>query len=75
MTKASVFLLVFAAACVGATAAVREREFPSLYTNTWAVDVEGGEREAKALAAKWGFNYNGQVSLGILPRAPTPRRA
>ena len=75
MTKAAV-LLVFAAACVGAaTAAVRERELPSLYTNTWAVEVEGGEREAKALAAKWGFNYNGQVSLGILPRAPTPRRA
>jgi hypothetical protein len=55
-----------------ASAAIRDRDAPPVYTNTWAVEVEGGKTEAEALAAKFGFNYIGQVSLGILPRAPTP---
>ena len=68
-----VLLLIVAVAYVGAaSAAIRDRDSPPVYTNTWAVEVEGGETEAEALAAKLGFNYIGQVSLGILPRAPTP---
>ena len=33
-----------------------------LYTNVWAVEVDGGEEEADALAAKYHFVNKGQVS-------------
>ena len=35
---------------------------PPLYTNAWAVEVEGGEKVADELAAKYGFINKGQVS-------------
>ena len=34
---------------------------PLYYTNVWAVEVDGGEKEADALAAKHHFVNKGQV--------------
>uniref|UniRef100_A0A673LWH1 Furin-1-like n=1 Tax=Sinocyclocheilus rhinocerous TaxID=307959 RepID=A0A673LWH1_9TELE len=33
-----------------------------IYTNTWAVHIEGGAREAERIAHKHGFISHGQVS-------------
>ena len=65
---AAVFLWVaVAAACIGAgdcrigRATPQDAAAPPLYTNTWAVEVEGGEKVAAALAAKYGFTNKGKV--------------
>ena len=65
------FLL--AAVCIAAAAAARSNgeSAAPVYTNSWAVQVEGSEKEADALAAKYGFVNNGQVS----PRTSTHLRA
>ncbi len=34
----------------------------AVYTDKWAVQIEGGEEVAKRLAAEHGFTYLGQVS-------------
>ena len=35
------------------------------FTNTWAVEIQGGESRAKALADKHGFLYLGEILPGI----------
>ena len=35
------------------------------YTNSWAVEVKGGEDIAKELARKHGFDFKGKVRHGI----------
>ena len=37
-------------------------EAQPLYANVWAVEMDGGEKEADALAAKYHFVNKGQVS-------------
>lgn len=32
------------------------------YSDSWAVEVSGGEEKARELAAKHGFTFKGQVS-------------
>ena len=66
---AAVFLWVaVAAACIaagdcriGRGPAPQDAAASPLYTNTWAVEVEGGEKVADALAAKYGFTNKGKV--------------
>ena len=75
------FFLTFAvsAVCVaGAAVAGRHGTVP-VYTNSWAVEVEGGGSDADALAAKYGFINKGSVSLacnfpprGCCPKLPNP---
>ncbi|XP_035668240.1 furin-like isoform X3 [Branchiostoma floridae] len=36
-------------------------EKPKLYSNQWAVDVVGGEEEARRLALSHGFTYKGKI--------------
>ncbi|XP_078617601.1 proprotein convertase subtilisin/kexin type 4-like isoform X3 [Branchiostoma floridae x Branchiostoma japonicum] len=36
-------------------------EKPKLYSNQWAVDVVGGEEEARRLAQSHGFTYKGKI--------------
>ncbi|CAH1254307.1 FURIN [Branchiostoma lanceolatum] len=40
-------------------------EKPKLYSNQWAVEVVGGEEEAKKLAQSHGFSYKGKILSGI----------
>ena len=65
MARLLVFLFVFAAAanCFAGAPRGRGREGleSPIYTNVWAVQVTGGEEEAEALAAKYGFVNNGPV--------------
>lgn len=35
---------------------------PHGYSDSWAVEVSGGEANARELAAKHGFTFKGQVS-------------
>ena len=51
--------LVVVAAVGAEAAAFRERELFSVYTKTWAVELDGGETAAETLAAKWGFIETG----------------
>ena len=37
----------------------------NVYTNHWAVRIEGGHEEADKLAAKYGYNNLGQVRLSL----------
>jgi subtilisin family serine protease len=50
-------LLAAVFCCIPATGA----QSPPRYTNTWAVEVEGGKRMADAVAAKYGFVNKGSV--------------
>lgn len=34
-----------------------------LYSNKWALKIEGGEKSARRLAEKHGFKYLGRVSI------------
>ena len=49
------------ALCIGADAATGHYESPPVYTNSWAVQVDGGLSAADALATKYGFVNKGQV--------------
>ncbi|XP_066273671.1 furin-like isoform X3 [Branchiostoma lanceolatum] len=40
-------------------------EKPKLYSNQWAVEVVGGEEEARKLAQSHGFSYKGKILSGI----------
>ncbi|XP_078690611.1 furin-like protease kpc-1 isoform X3 [Branchiostoma floridae x Branchiostoma belcheri] len=40
-------------------------EKPKLYSNQWAVEVVGGEAEARKLAQSHGFSYKGKILNGI----------
>ena len=59
MWTSAIFLL---AAVAAAHPSPRPKEDVPLYANVWAVEVEGGESAADALAAKYGFVNRGQVS-------------
>ena len=72
MARLLVFLFVFAAAAICFAAAAgaprgrgREGLESPIYTNVWAVQVTGGEEEAEALAAKYGFVNNGPVRSAV----------
>ena len=67
MERGAVLLLTvaaFAAYIMGAATA-GGYDVPPAYTNSWAVQVEGGSSAAEALAAKYGFINKGQVSSGV----------
>ena len=59
------FFLTFAvsAVCVSGAAVAGRHDTVPVYTNSWAVEVEGGRSDADALAAKYGFVNKGTVSL------------
>ena len=38
----------------------------SKYSTSWAVEIEGGSREADRLASRHGFINRGQVTVGFL---------
>ena len=62
----SMLWLVLALALVPGS--VLSNQFSPLYTNHWAVRVEGGSAEAESIAAKFGFTNLGQVSIKNLPQ-------
>ena len=47
----------------------RDAAAPPLYTNAWAVEVEGGEKVVDELAAKYCFINKGQV-LAVISCKP-----
>lgn len=58
-----VFVLVMVAAAVrAAPISTSSGEDKPHYTNSWAVQVHGGPKEADILANKYGFENLGQVS-------------
>ena len=77
MRSASASGLLLVAAAAAACVAVVNCSFPRgpqdsdpLYTNVWAVEVEGGKEQADALASKYHFENKGQVSAAA-PRCKT----
>lgn len=55
-------LLLLGAYLVLLAAEVRLVTGQAIYTNTWAVHIEGGAEEAERIAQKHGFISHGQVS-------------
>lgn len=41
-----------------------ELGYAAVYSDTWAVHIEGGETISQAIAEKHGFTYLGKVSFG-----------
>ena len=60
-------LAAVSAVCVAAAAG--RTGSPPLYTNSWAVQMDGGPSAAETLAAKYGFINKGQVSTVLESRA------
>ena len=46
-----------------ARAVEEEEERKNIYTNSWAVEITGGDEVANRIAEKHGFNNMGQVSM------------
>lgn len=67
MGFSAVVVMVFAAV-VAVCIAARDRkpqfmgDEPPVYVNAWAVEVQGGEKVAAVLAAKYGFIVKGKAS-------------
>ncbi|KTF71984.1 hypothetical protein cypCar_00024121 [Cyprinus carpio] len=43
-----------------------------IYTNTWAIHIEGGAEEAERIAHKHGFISHGQLALSRLSLPDVP---
>ena len=63
-SKGCFFLfLVLLTLNIVARAVEEEEERKNIYTNSWAVEIVGGDEVANRIAEKHGFNNIGQVSM------------
>jgi len=60
-----VFVSLCAVVIIGLVIPAMSHMFSTGYADSWAVEVEGGEKVAKALAEKHGFEFMGQVRRSL----------
>ena len=53
------------ATCIAIVSSTPKDAPKLLYTNSWAVEIEGGHSAAESLAVKYGFINKGQVIYNV----------